>query len=250
VYDVSYLASEEWYPYKLDRFRIRYYISSIRRASRILVPSEFSRLEVVRFLPEVEPKLRKIHLGVSSEFKMDDSLGKKVRTKLGLPERFLLHVGDIHSRRRVGEVRAAARALGWPLVLVGRPLENALMNGGFEYHFSGLGQEDLIGIYNAATVLVYPSLYEGFGLPLLEAMACGLPVVAANRASIPEVCGDAAILVEPNGEAFLAGIQEILESREEYIARGLERVRHFTWEETARKTFQVYEELLQESAKD
>jgi glycosyltransferase involved in cell wall biosynthesis len=107
-----------------------------------------------------------------------------------------------------------------------------------------VSQQDLVGIYNAATVLVYPSIYEGFGLPILEAMACGLPVVAANRTSIPEVCGDAAVLVEPSRVAILEGIRQILESREEYIARGLERVRHFTWEETARRTFGVYEELL------
>jgi len=244
VHDVSYLASAQWYPYKLDRFRRGYYVLSMKRAARIVVPSEFSRQEVLRFLPELAPRLRKINLGVSSEFKVDSELGGKVKRKLGLPDHFLLHVGDIHPRRNVDQIQAVADELDLSLVLVGRALRGAALRGNTQYLLSEVSQEDLVGIYNAATVLVYPSLYEGFGLPLLEAMACGLPVVAANQASIPEVCGDAAILVDPNRESILEGVRQILESRQEYVERGLDRAQHFSWEETARKTLQVYQELL------
>jgi glycosyltransferase involved in cell wall biosynthesis len=134
--------------------------------------------------------------------------------------------------------------LGWPLVLVGRTLQKVDLKTDRVLLLAGISQRDLIGVYNAASVLVYPSVYEGFGLPLLEAMACGLPVVAANRASIPEVCGDAAFLVEPEKESILEGIKGVLDSREEYEARGLKRAKQFSWEKTARKTFRVYEELL------
>ena len=89
----------------------------------------------------------------------------------------------------------------------------------------------------------YPSLYEGFGLPLLEAMACGVPVVASNRASLPEVCGGAAILVEPDQEALAAGIQRALENREGWKERGLQRAAEFSWEKTAAATLEVYREL-------
>jgi len=244
VHDVSYLASDEWYPYKLDRFRKKYYVESMMRAARILVPSEFSRQEIIRFLPELGPRLRKVYLGVSSEFRLDSNLAERVRERRGLPDRFLLHVGDIHPRRRVDIIQSVAGELGIPLVLVGRPLKGAKLDEASCHLLSGVSQEELVGLYNAATVLVYPSMYEGFGLPLLEAMACGLPVVAANRASIPEVCGDSAVLVEPVRHAILEGIGRILESPEEYIARGLDRVRGFTWKETAKKTARVYEELL------
>jgi glycosyltransferase involved in cell wall biosynthesis len=244
VYDVSYLASEEWYPYKLDRFRRRYYVASMKRADRILVPSDFTRQEVIRFLPALEPRIRKVVLGVSAEFRRDVKISDEVRRKLKLPDRFLLHVGDIHPRRNIEQILAAVSSLDLPLVLVGRQLVGAAVEAHNVYCFTGVSQRDLIGLYNAATALVYPSVYEGFGLPVLEAMACGLPVVAANRASIPEVCGDAAVLVEPEAEAIQEGLQRLMERREDYAARGLERVRRFSWEETAQETFRVYEELL------
>jgi len=226
VHDVSYLASDEWYPYKLDRSRKRFYISSMKRATRILVPSEFSRQEVLRFLPELEPRLRRVYLGVSADFRLDAALADTVRRKLKLPDRFLLHVGDIHPRRNVDQIQAVAKDSGIPLVLVGRILEGSALKDSARYLLTDISRQELVGIYNAATALVYASIYEGFGLPLLEAMACGLPVVAASRSSIPEVCGEAAVLVEPETKSLLAGVGRILESREEYVKRGLERIRH------------------------
>ena len=101
----------------------------------------------------------------------------------------------------------------------------------------------LKGIYSAATLFAYPSLYEGFGLPLLEAMACGVPVVASNRASLPEVCGQAAILVEPDQDDLVAGIVRALENREAWGERGLQRASEFSWKRTAAGTLEVYREL-------
>jgi alpha-1,3-rhamnosyl/mannosyltransferase len=161
-----------------------------------------------------------------------------------LPNRFLLHVGDIHPRRNIPVIESVAQELNLPLVLVGKLLKGAERSQKPQFLFTGVSQAKLVGIYNAATVLVYPSCYEGFGLPILEAMACGLPVVAADRASIPEVCGDAAILVEPRADSLLEGISRVLDSRDEYVARGLERVRNFSWEKTSQETVNVYEELL------
>lgn len=244
VHDVSYLVSDDLYPNKLDPVRRKYYLLSMKRSARIIVPSEFSRQEVIRFLPQLEPRVRKVSLGVSPEFIPNDMLSEKVTRRLDLPERFLLHVGDIHPRRNIGLISTAGRILGLPLVLVGRPLQGAVVERDEARILSGVSQQELVGIYNAATVFVYPSVYEGFGLPILEAMACGLPVVAANRASIPEVCGDAALLVEPEAEAILEGIRRVLDAREEYRARGLERARSFSWEATAEKTVRVYQELL------
>jgi alpha-1,3-rhamnosyl/mannosyltransferase len=244
VHDVSYLASRDWYPYKLDRFRKWYYLASMKSAARILVPSEFTRQEICRFLPEVGPRLRKVLLGVSSEFRPDPRLADEVSGRRELPDQFLLHVGDIHPRRNVAMIQSVAAELKFPLVLVGKPLRGAEIDPDCCHLLSGVSRKELVGLYNAATLLVYPSVYEGFGLPILEAMACGLPVVAANRASIPEVCGEAAILVEPVRHALLDGVSRTLGSRQEYVNRGLERARRFTWEETAKKTKQVYGELL------
>jgi len=107
---------------------------------------------------------------------------------------------------------------------------------------------DLIGLYNLADVFVFPSLYEGFGFPPLEAMACGTPVVASNAASLPEVVGDAGLLVDPRDPEVMAeAIHRVLQDRdlaEELRRRGLERAQQFTWERAARETLAVYEMML------
>jgi glycosyltransferase involved in cell wall biosynthesis len=111
----------------------------------------------------------------------------------------------------------------------------------------------LVWLYNAAAVFVFPSLYEGFGIPALEAMACGTPVVASNRSSIPEVVGDAALLVDPTQPAEIASaVQRVLTDarlRKELRERGLERAAQFSWERTARETLAVYEACASEATK-
>jgi glycosyltransferase involved in cell wall biosynthesis len=103
---------------------------------------------------------------------------------------------------------------------------------------------------NAADVFIFPSLEEGFGLPPLEAMACGTPVIASNRASLPEVVGDAALLVDPESEEEIAeGIKQVLANkdlREQLIKKGFERARLFSWEKTARQTLEVYKAVVKE----
>jgi len=111
-----------------------------------------------------------------------------------------------------------------------------------------LDEDTLIPLYNAADVLVHPSLYEGFGLPPLEAMACGTPVVSSNRSSLPEVVGDAGILVEPTDSAAIADAMERVFAdralRERMVAAGRERAKLFPWRKTAERTLELYRELL------
>ena len=127
------------------------------------------------------------------------------------------------------ELRAEARTLG--------------LNGRVE--FAGhVSRDELAALYRGAAVLVFPSRYEGFGLPVLEAMASGTPVVATSSSSIPEVAGDAAILVEPDVKALAAGIERALAERERLAGAGLERAARFSWAETARLTAAVYRDLL------
>ncbi|MFQ5740279.1 MAG: glycosyltransferase family 4 protein [Acidobacteriota bacterium] len=242
--DISYLVREEWYPYRLDAFRKRYYEASLKRADRIVVSSDFSRGEVIRLFPQWESRVRRTYLGVSNFFTHDESLALQARRRLHLPERFLLHVGDIHTRRNVEKLAQAAEYLKMPLVLVGRILTGGEALRDWPYLYSGISARLLKGIYSASTVFVYPSLYEGFGLPVLEAMACGVPVVAANRSSLPEVCGQAAVLVEPEVEPLVAGIEQALSEAEMYSRLGIERASRFSWEKTARATVEIYRELL------
>jgi glycosyltransferase involved in cell wall biosynthesis len=109
-------------------------------------------------------------------------------------------------------------------------------------------EEDLVAFYNLADIFVYPSMYEGFGMPPLEAMACGTPVVCSNAASLPEVVGDAAVTLDPDDtQVWVAAIERVLNDtalQSDLRERGLKRARQFTWERTAQKTLEVYQELF------
>jgi glycosyltransferase involved in cell wall biosynthesis len=246
VHDVSYLVRAEWYPYRLGSFRKAYYQASIRRADRILVPSRFSQQELLRLLPGVRERIRYVPLGVSEEFfNLDSALAEHVKSHLGLPDRYLLHVGDLHTRRRIGLLSEAARQAGIPLVLVGKVLEGGGQLENLPCRFSGLPSEQLKGIYSGAEAFIFASEYEGFGLPLLEAMASSVPVVAVPDSCLPEVCGDAPCWVNPDVCSFVSGIRAVLADRSEFVRRGLERARQFSWDTTAAKTLEVYRELAQ-----
>jgi glycosyltransferase involved in cell wall biosynthesis len=243
VHDVSYLLGPEYYPYQLDRFRLAYYRASLRAADRIIVPSTFSETELLRRVPATAGRVRKIPLGVGADFYPDRDAGRAARERLSLPERFALHVGDIHPRRNIPMILGAASRVGMPVVLVGRILSGAPVDLSEVVRLENVSRETLRGLYSAASIFVYASVYEGFGLPLLEAMACGLPVVAAARASVPEVCGDAAVLVEPVEDDLVRGIQEVLEEPAPWVEKGREQAARFSWQATAQSTFQVYQEL-------
>ncbi len=245
VHDVSYLANPDWYPYPADPVRLRYYRASLKRADRIIVPSDFSRKEIVRFFPELETRVRRIYEGVCEKtFFPDPASAGAARRELSLPNAFLLHVGDIHKRRNLTLAVEVSKKLGIPLVLVGRLLRGGEQLEKWPLRFSGLSADRLRGVYSAATALVYPSLYEGFGLPVLEAMACGLPVVAANATCLPEVCGEAALLAEPDVRSFCEAVKQVEEDRDRYRKAGFARARAFSWKKTARETEKVYAEVV------
>jgi glycosyltransferase involved in cell wall biosynthesis len=242
IHDVSYLAGPEYYPYRLDPMRLLFYRASARRARRVIVPSEFSRSEVLRFFPELADRVRVVPMGVSDDFFPDLDAAAAVRRRYRIEGPYLLHVGDIHRRRNLPLLARVSGELGLQLIAVGRVLEGRPPAPPCRT-LQDLPIEDLRGLYSGAEALVYASLYEGFGLPLLEGMACGIPVVAVRRASIPEVCGEAAILVDFSPEALQEGIRKARADRLHWIALGRERAAWFTWRNTAGRTLAVYREL-------
>jgi glycosyltransferase involved in cell wall biosynthesis len=154
---------------------------------------------------------------------------------------YVLSVGTLEPRKNLARVQQAARALAVPLRVVGAEGWGEVKVEGWVGRVS---DEELAALYRGARCLVYPSLYEGFGLPVLEAMACGTPVVTSRGGATEEVAGDAAVLVDPlDVDAIGAGIQEALTRGDELRAKGLERAQAFSWDRVARGTWAVYEQV-------
>lgn len=267
VYDLSFVL----YP---DYFRLlnRAYLAwgtrvSIRRAQRIIAISESTRRDLVRLFHAPPDKIEVVPPGVEAEFfpNGDGNATVRFRREKNLPEHFILFVGTREPRKNIPAlIRAYSKAksrLRSPhsLVIVGGPGWNdrAILEAVEESHVKediilpGFApSEELPYWYRAADAFVYPSQYEGFGMPLLEAMASGTPVIAGNLSSLPEAAGSAALLVDPGDEEALeeAIVRVIGDSalRDELITKGRERALQFTWSRTARATADVYRRALQE----
>lgn len=231
-----------------------------RRAIAIIADSESSRRDAVAQLRVPEDRVRVIYLAADQIFQPVDDGEQlaRVRNKYNLPEHFVLYLGGFDVRKNVRLLVGAFQALeteqkdGWNLVVAGRlpdrdstffpdPRKGAGPNVKF---IEQVDEEDKPALYASAHLFVYPSLYEGFGLPPLEAMACGTPVVCANSGSLPEVVGEAGVLVDPrDGSSWARAIRSILGDGVRWRtlrALGLENAARFSWERTARETIQVY----------
>lgn len=229
--------------------------------TRIITPSRHAKSEIVHFLGERHlSKISVIPEAAGEEFGIacSDSFKQEVRRRFDLPERFLLNVSTVEPRKNLVTLLDAYVRLKKglvescpPLVIVGRKgwqcddildymseLEGAVRFPGY------VSDEELIALYQMATCLVFPSLYEGFGLPVLEAMAAGCPVITSNVSSLPEVAGEAAFLINPlNAEELSTTICRLLEDeglRTRMSREGRAWEAHFTWEEVARMTRELH----------
>jgi glycosyltransferase involved in cell wall biosynthesis len=234
-----------------------------RRADRIIAVSQATRRDLIAAYDVPAEKITVVPEAAAPRFQpQPPETVARIRAKHRLPEDFVLYVGTIEPRKNLIRLLEAWAALyeaheAPPLVIVGKhgwlsddfyaalaknPCHDAVRFTGY------VEDEELPAIFAAATVFAFPSLYEGFGLPPLEAMACGAPVLCSNTSSLPEVVGDAALTVEPTDtEALRAGLRRLLsdaELRAELRARGFERAAQFSWDRAARETLAVYRSLL------
>jgi glycosyltransferase involved in cell wall biosynthesis len=234
----------------------------LRAADAVIAVSECTKRDAIRFYRIPEEKITVIYEGVNPRFRpASPEAIAAVRARYGLPERFILYVGTIEPRKNLTTLLEAFHHLlatyDLRLVIVGKKgwlyerffrrlrelgLENRVLFTGY------VPDEDLPAIYSAADLFVFPSLYEGFGLPVLEAMACGTPVICSNTSSLPEVAGDAALLVDPTDARALTGAMEQVLTNERLWAtlraKGMERARGFTWEKAAYRTWEVYQQVI------
>ena len=233
----------------------RFVINNVCRKSRVIITdSEFTGNDIAGLFPKCSAKVEVIHLGVDrSIFKpLPENEIDSFRKRNSLNEEFILYVGALKSHKNPGALARAVNELSTPLVI--------LTNDQIEFKkklFSKANDENLIRLirlenehdiallYNSATLLFHPSLYEGFGLPPLEAMSCGLPVVCSNKTSLPEVVGDAAVTFSPEDhDEMLGALKTVWDNREIRIklsAQGLTRSDKFSWENAAMRTFEILE---------
>lgn len=232
--------------------------ASARRAARILAVSEATRQEIVRLLGIPAGRVVVTYDACDARFQPPDPAELAAfRRRAGLPERFIMFVSTLEPRKNVPTLLDAyasiAQRTDAPLIIGGGKgwLYDSIfervrtLNLGERVRFAGfIDGADLPLWYAAATVFTLPSLYEGFGMPLLEAMACGTPVVTTSSSSLPEVVGDAGLIVPPTdavalGEALLRVLDDA-ELRVELRTRGLRQARRFSWRETAERTLAAY----------
>jgi len=237
---------------KLDR-------RCIKRASHIIADSQNTRNDLIKYLKVPDSKISVIYCGI------DHSIFKPYEVKL-LDKPYILYVGSERPRKNLGRLfQAFARLKGdFPelkLVKIGAPGRSGKYRSDVMRQLDSLGitrdtifvghisELELAHYYSSAALLAYPSLYEGFGLPPLEAMACGCPVVTSNTSSLPEVVGEAGIMVDPYDTDSLAqAMRQVLTDdklRDDMVRKGLERSRSFSWERAAEQTLEVYNKVAE-----
>jgi glycosyltransferase involved in cell wall biosynthesis len=259
IHDVSYERRPEWNAYRNDPVRRLFYRASARVADRIVTDSAFSRTEITAAYGIREHRIDVVPLAAGRAFTPGVFDPAGVTGRRLAP--YALHVGDLHIRRNVCTVLTAilaARRLhrgaaGLSLVCAGvdRGTRDALVaqarDAGDSDALAILGpvsEAVLVNLYRGAAVLVYPSRYEGFGLPILEAMQCGIPVLGSRSASIPEVVGDAGILLdELDVEQWTAAITSVVTDprlRADLSKKSIERAAQYSWARTARETVAAF----------
>jgi glycosyltransferase involved in cell wall biosynthesis len=231
-----------------------------KEADLVIAVSQSTKRDIMEILAIPEKKIKVVYEAASEDFKPIKNKKKieQVKKKFKINGNYLLSVATLEPRKNLKRIIEAFKMLktkDLKLVIVGKQgWDDSLPKLNFKRRnskiiFTGyISGENKTALYSGATCLVYPSLYEGFGLPVLEAMKCGCPVLASNISSLPEVAGHAGILVDPvDVEEIAKGMGEIInnkEKREEMIKKGLKQIKKFSWEKAAKETLKIYQEVV------
>jgi glycosyltransferase involved in cell wall biosynthesis len=265
VHDLSFVRAPETTTPVLKAYLDQVVPRSVRRATHVLADSQATKDDLVELYGTPPEKITALLGGVNPEFApcADRDARQAVRQRYNIPDNpYIFSIGTVQPRKNYARLIKALAALGPEfadehLVIAGGrgwldgPIYQAVREFGLDEraHFIGFARdEDLPALYSEARCLAYPSLYEGIGLPVLEAMACGAPVITSNISSLPEVAGDAALLVDPyDVEALSDALRRLLTDdtlRAKLVARGFEQAAHFTWTRAARQLADIYQRML------
>jgi len=265
VHDVTPLVFPKAYPPGV-RGQIKNFFQrqQLKKVDAIITDSEASKKDIIKYLKIDSAKIHPVYLAPGEQFKRISNLGQ-VKEKFNLPEKFLLFVGSPNWNKNLVNLTQAAVDAGVDIVFAGKAFEKerklehielrpfAQFLEKFEdnplVHILGfVSDEDIVPLYNSASALMLPSFYEGFGLTILEAQACGVPVITSDVSSMPEVAGDSALMVDPEKVLEIkAAIEKVLgdeKLRKELVKKGEENVKRFSWKKTAEETDKVYQQIL------
>lgn len=264
VHDLSFVHYPQTFPARLVTYLNAVVPWSVRRASHILADSQATKEDLVQLWRVPQDKITVLYSGVNQVFQPVTEQGQltAVFAKYHIPSQpYILAVGTLQPRKNYQMLIRAFRqiATNWPhhLLIAGgkgwlydemmAEVTHQQLNG--RIHFLGFVDDaDLPALYSGATLFVSPSLYEGFGLPLLEAMACGVPVITSNVSSLPEVAGETAVQLSPHDEpAWTQTMHTLLANptqRTRMVAAGFRQARRFTWQQAAQQLLAIYQSLL------
>jgi glycosyltransferase involved in cell wall biosynthesis len=234
-HDVIPLKYPEWSHPKIVQVHQKRLHLVEQEIDQVIAVSETTKQDLCQISNIPEHQVTVIYEGVGDQFKLlDEDVVSAFKRKYNLPDKFALGIGGIGNRRNLERAKEACGEV--PFIVTGSSLPR-------------LSDEEMVLLYNAATLLLYPSLYEGFGLPIIEAMACGTPVITSNLSSMKEIAGENALLVDPiSTQSIHQAITDILSDPkvlQEFSKKGIQHAKHFSWQKAAVETAEVYKKLCQ-----
>lgn len=269
IHDVTPLLFPSDYPPGIKgkiKFEIQKFL--LKKINAVITDTRTSKKDIAKYLGYPEDKIYPIYLGIDKQFVKIQNLKRcdQLRRKYNLPSKFVLYVGDVNPNKNLVRLAQACKIIGKTLVIVGKQAivedfngKHAEMKMWVEFlskyksdpdvrRLGYIKGEELVGLYNSASVYCQPSLYEGFGLPVLEAMACGCPVVCAKTPALEEIAGDAALFANPYSSRDIASkLSDILERpkiKNTLVTKGYKNIQRFSWKKCALETLDVYKRVL------
>lgn len=267
IHDLSFLKYPEFFSWKKNFWHRMINVKKLaKRFDRIIAISENTKKDIIELCNIKEEKIDVIHPGISKEFAIinNDVRLKETRDKYKLPDKFILYLGTLEPRKNIEGLICAYNKLrddgcchdyklviaggkGWKTKNIFKAREDSKYKSDIKF-VGYVDRDDKVYLYNLASVFVYPSFYEGFGFPPLEAMACGVPTITSFTGSLSEAVGDASLMVDPyNITDISSAVKNILTNqavRDNLVAKGLERVKKFDWSETADSYLEVFDDLM------